>query len=341
MKNEKLRNMFLAGLIIVLALTVAACGAKQGSKTTGEEEPAVGETAEKIDYPTKEVKMIVPSGAGSVPDLAARALAEGFKQETGQALVVENIAGGAQVPGTVALVNSASDGYTIGILPSGVLNLRPLLQQVEYSFPEDFTPIIGVGDYQINFVAQKDAPYNTVAEMIQYYKDKNEKLKLATSGVNTASHLVMELVAKETGVQYNHLPSEDGNKAVIALLGGHVDVAIVNLADIYGQLQKGDVKLLGVPAEERYGNLPDVLTLKEQGIDVVGAPMFAIYGPKNLPPEIAEKLYDVFLKSMETTAFQQYVTNTSLWVTKTPPNALMMQLEQGQKDFEQVISKQQ
>lgn len=329
---KKLKKLFLPVLIIVLSFSVFACGTNQTAATA-----ASGNA--KVNYPTKEVKVIVPSDAGSVPDLAIRALAEGFKQETGQALVVEDVPGGAQVPGTVKMAKSASDGYTLGILPSGVLNLRPLLQQVEFKFPEDFTPIVGVGDYQINFAARKDAPYNTVAEMVKYYKDKNQAVTVATSGVNTASHLVMEMLVKQTGLQYRHLPNDSGSKVLTALLGGHADIAIANLADVYAQVKKGDVKILGVPAESRYENLKDVPTLKEQGIDVVGSPTFDIYAPKNLPKDIADKLTNVFLKSMDSDQFKQFVTNTNMTITKTAPDKLIPQLQQGQKDYQKVLQK--
>ncbi|MFZ7104228.1 MAG: tripartite tricarboxylate transporter substrate-binding protein [Peptococcaceae bacterium] len=141
--------------------------------------------------------------------------------------------------------------------------------------------------------------------MIQYDEDKGEGIKVTTPGVNTPNHLLMEMICRETGLQLRHMPYNDTNQALTAMPGGHADLAIVNLSNVYSQMQPGSVKLLGIPAAERYENLKDVPTIIEQGINVSGGTTFDIYGPAGLPQEVTAKLTDVFAKSMESEEFQK------------------------------------
>jgi tripartite-type tricarboxylate transporter receptor subunit TctC len=318
-----MKKMLHVILILTLIFSLAACA----SKESGNKEAA---------FPAKEVKMIVPFGAGGTVDLAARALTDGFQKETGQPLVVENQVGGAGVPATMNLVKGDKDGYTVAMLASGILSLRPVLQTVEFTFPDDFTPIIGVGDFQMVFAVKKDAPYENVKEMIAHFKGKNEAVRVGTAGVNSYSHLLAVLISKKSGMQIRHLPFDGNNGAVTAVLGGHADLAIVNLSNVTSQLDAGTMKVIGIPAAERYGNFKDAPTLKEQGIDVVGGTTFAIYGPAGMPQEEVKKLREIFLKAMDSEQFQKFVTNTNLLLTKTESDQLIEEIVQDRKNLEEV-----
>lgn len=315
--------MSLLGFMMLIVM--AACG-NEGASSEG-----------ASDYPAKEVRIITPFGAGGTMDLAAHALTKEFENITGQSLVVENMPGGAGVPPTMELVKSDPDGYTLAVLPSGQLSLRPLLQEVEYSYPDDFTTIVGVGDFQMNPVVAGDAPYDTMAEMVEYFNESGEEIRVGTPGVNTFSHLFAEQLHQKTGVNYRHLPFEGGKKVVAAILGGHIEMGVINVSDVYQQVQGGELKILGFPSAKRFENFPDVPTLKEQGIDIVGGPTFGIYGPAGMPDELVTELKDIFLQAMESEDFNQFSGNNNILITKTEADTIKEQIVTNQENLTKLI----
>lgn len=324
-------------LILVLAFTMAACSGEENnnannsssngnntSTNTNQSEEDASE--EKSNFPEKEVSIIVPFGAGGTMDLAAHALSKDFEKITGQPLVVNNQPGGSGIPGTMKMVEAEADGYTIAVLPSGQLDLRPLLQDVKYNFPDDFTPIVGIADFQMHPVVKGDAPYNTMAEMVEYYKDNDETPRAGTPGVNTMSHLFALQVTEETGMEIRHLPFEGGKNVVQAILGGHVEMGVINVSDVYSLVEAGELKILGFPVVERFENFPDVPTLQEQGIDIVGGPTFGIWGPAGLPEDVTNQLKEIFVEAMEGETFQDFIVNNNLLQAATEADVMQSQI---------------
>ncbi|WP_407267899.1 tripartite tricarboxylate transporter substrate binding protein [Radiobacillus sp. PE A8.2] len=322
----RFKNLMYVSFLGIMMLFIVACGNEGAS---GSEDAS--------EYPTDDVHIITPFGAGGTMDLAAHALTKEFENITGQSLVVENMPGGAGVPPTMELIKADPDGYTLAVLPSGQLSLRPLLQEVDYTFPDDFTTIVGIGDFQMHPVVAGDAPYDTMAEMVEYFNDSGEEIRVGTPGVNTFSHLFAEQLHQETGVNYRHLPFEGGKKVVSAILGGHVEMGVINVSDVYQQVQDGELKILGFPSAERFENFPDVPTLKEQGIDIVGGPTFGVYGPAGMPEELVSQLKDIFLEAMESDDFNQFADNNNILITKTEPDTMQEQIVTNQENLTELI----
>lgn len=310
-------------LFLIMVLMVAGCNANDDSK----------------EYPNKDVEILAQMGVGGTMDLSSHALSKAFEEETGQTLVVNTQSGGAGVPGTKKLVDAAADGYTISMISSGLLNVRPLVQDVPYNFPEDFTPIIGVGDFRMIPVANIDQPYDTVAEMVEYYEENGGEPKIGTPGVNTHSHLFAELLEDETGMKYRHVPFDSSKKVASQLLGDHVDVGVINVSDVYEDVQAGKLKILGVPTEERYEDLPDISTIQEQGIDIVGGPTFGIWGPADMPQEMVDTLNETFSKAMDSDDFVKLAESTNILVTKTPPEEMEEAILRDMENIEKVLEK--
>lgn len=321
-------------VVIVMLAFVLLTGCGKATENKGIEK-GKGEAK----FPTKEVRLITPFDAGGTMDMAGHALAKGFQEVTGQPLVIMNQPGGAGVPAVTKLLEAQPDGYTLAVLPSGQLSLRPLLQTVNYKFPDDFTPIVQVGDFQMHPVVRGDAPYNTLAEMVEYYKKQGGEIKIGTPGVNTFSHLFAELLSQETGIKYRHVPMEGGTKVVAALLGGHVDMGVINVSEDYANVQAGKLKILGFPVKERYSNFPNVPTVLEQGINIAGSPTFGIWAPANLPPEIAKQLKEIFLKAMDYQDFKQFAKNANVLITKKDPEVMMKEVLEEKEMAEKVLKK--
>lgn len=322
----KLYRMIFLTIFSLLLFT--ACSSNESSETKEEGE---------ADYPNKDVEIIIPFEAGDTMDLASHAISQEFKDITGRNLVVNNQPGGSGVPGTLKLVNAKPDGYTIGMIASGQLSIRPIAQKVDYGL-DDFTPIIGVGDFQMHPVAAIDAPYDDVSEMVEYFKDNDSPLKAGTPGVNTYSHIFLEMLSDETGLEYNHLPFEGGPAVVAQVLGGSIDIGVINVSNVVTGVQSGDLKILGFPTEERVDVFPEVETLEEQGINIVGGPTFGVYGPSDMPQEIVDALNEVFDKAIARESFKDFAEKNDILLTKTEPEKMMKDIKAESKRIEEIIN---
>jgi len=326
------RKGFLGTFILLLLLIISACS-NNDQNVNNESE---NNSSTDLSFPEENIEIIAPFGAGDSMDLAAHALSKEFEKITGQLLVVNNQPGGSGVPGTMKLVNSKPDGYTIGIIPSGQLTVRPHAQEVDYSL-EDFTPIIGVGDFQMHPVASADAPYDNVAEMVEFFESNDETLKAGTPGVNTYSHIFLEMLSKETGLTYNHLPFDGGPEVAAQILGGNIDIGVINESNVASEVEAGNLKILGFPTEERFENFPDVPTIKEQGINIVGGPTFGIYGPADMPEEIAEKLEEILNEAVNSDSFISFAEKSNIALTGIGSEEMMEQIYQEYDNIKEIL----
>ncbi|WP_088187331.1 tripartite tricarboxylate transporter substrate binding protein [Desulfosporosinus sp. FKA] len=326
------KSALLAGLLSVSVLLLTACGSAQQSNGSSR-------TANDTKFPTKEVKVWIPMGAGGTMDLAARAMGQKFQELTGQPLIVENVPGGSGVTGTTQFIKNAPDGYNIFLSASGQLNLRPLLQKVSYQFPKNFTPIIGVGSNEMVLAVKNDAPFKNFSDMVKYYKDKNQAIRVGNTGVNTDGYLAGAQIGQLTGLNVRLMPFNSNNEEMTNLLGGHIDLYIGNLATAYSSMKTGTVKIIGAANDKRYEDLPDVPTLKEQGTDVSGGSWFGFYGPANLPKDITEKLQDVLKKSMQSDQFVKFAKDNQLSINMTSPEEMTKALIDGGNEYAKLVKK--
>ena len=163
---------------------------------------AMGQT----DYPAKPVKLLVGFPAGGGTDVFARVLAQGLSTQLGQPFVIDNKAGAGGVIASQSMLQTAADGYTLLVGSTSTQAIAPLLYDKRPYSPQDFTPIAHVASIGIVLVAHPTAPYNTVAELINYAKVHPGQLNYASGGNGVTNHLAMELLKSRTGVNITHIP---------------------------------------------------------------------------------------------------------------------------------------
>src|SRR5690625_345102 len=135
--NKQIKFILAQVALLLLLISMVACSggnSNQQNSITPSSDTNEDETANTINYPSEEIKLIVPAEAGGTLDLAPRAMAQAFQEMTGQPLVVENQPGGGMVPGAMKMIRAEADGYTLAMLPSGLLSLRPAFQSVDFTF---------------------------------------------------------------------------------------------------------------------------------------------------------------------------------------------------------------
>ena len=251
-----------------------------------------GSTPVRAAYPDKPIRLIVPSAAGGAPDVLMRALATQLSQQMGVPFVIDNKPGGSYQIGTMDLVRSPPDGYTLayGNVVSLATN-RSLIANVPYDVDRDLTLVSNALRVSNLLVVNNDLPIRSVAELIAYAKKNPGKLAFASDGNGTTAHLGGELFKFMTGIDMLHVPYKAATAAVTDLIGGSVQLMIVNTPVSGPQAQAGRVRALGISSSQRSPTYPDVPTIAESGVpgfEVVA--WGGIIGPANMPKEIVARL---------------------------------------------------
>ena len=244
------------------------------------------------DWPGKSVRIIVPFGAGSTPDIVARLVADGLRQKyPTSSFVVENKPGASGNLGTDAVAKAAPDGSTIGVSIGGPLAINTLLfAKLPYDPHKDIAPITQLVTQPSVLAVNPDLGVNSVAELVSLLKKNPGKYNFASIGNGSLSHLAMEAIAIKAGTQLVHVPYASSPQAVTAVIRNDAQMACLPAIAVTPQAKAGAVKILAVSTAHRSPYLPDVPTLKEAGIDVEADAWNGLIAPGGTPKSVAEKI---------------------------------------------------
>ena len=253
---------------------------------------AVVSTPGLAAYPDKPIRLIVPSAAGGAPDVLMRALATQLSLQMGVPFVIDNKPGGSYVIGTMDLVRSPADGYTLayGNVVSLATN-RSLLATVPYDVDKDLTLISNTLRLVNLMIVNNSLPVKNVPELIAYAKKNPGKLAFASDGNGTTAHLGVELFKSMTGTYMLHVPYRAATSAITDLIGGGVQLMMVNTPVASPHAQAGRVRALGISSSQRTTAFPEIPTIAESGVpgfEVVA--WGGIVGPANMPKELVARL---------------------------------------------------
>lgn len=243
-------------------------------------------------YPDKPIRLIVPSAPGGAPDVLMRALATQLSLQMGVPFVIDNKPGGSHVIGVMDLVRSPPDGYTLayGNVVSLATN-RALLSSVPYDVDKDLTLISNAVRVVNMMVVNNSLPVRNVPELIAYAKKNPGKLAYASDGNGTTAHLGVELFKSMTGTYMLHVPYRAATSAITDLIGGGIQLMMVNTPVAAPQAQAGRVRALGMSSDKRLAAFPDIPTIAESGVpgfEVVA--WGGVIGPANMPKELVARL---------------------------------------------------
>lgn len=262
-------------------------------------------------YPEKQIQLLIPYGGGGTTDVTARKLANLAQEDFPKPIVVVNKPGGGGVLMHELLAQAKPDGYTLGVVPTGVLTRTPFLRKVRYDSTKDFTYIMLFALWQYGLVVQADSPWKTLAEFLDYAKKNPGKVTYSTAGTGSAQYLAMEYLAQKEGIKWTHIPFKGGIKAVTALLGGHV-TACAQAVEWKPYVESGQLRLLAVLGAERIPAFPEVKTLRELGYDyaVISGP--GIAGPAGMDPKVVEFIEKAFTKACKNPEFQEMLNKLEM-----------------------------
>jgi tripartite-type tricarboxylate transporter receptor subunit TctC len=243
------------------------------------------------EWPVRPVKLYVPFGAGSTPDLVARVIAERLAQKLGQPFVVEDKPGASGNLGTDAVAKAEPDGYTLGISIAGPLAINALMfGKLPYDPRKDFTYVTLVATQPSALAVNARLGVGTVRELVDLIKRNPGKYNFGSIGIGSVSHLAMEAIALKSGAPIVHVPYTSSPQAATALLRGDVDMVCLPAIALTPQLASGAVKVLAISTAARSALLPGIPTLRESGIDVEADAWNGVIAPAGTPDAIVAKI---------------------------------------------------
>jgi len=242
-------------------------------------------------YPDKPVKVVVGFAPGGTNDVLARLFASKLQERLKQSFVVENKPGAASMIAAESVARSPADGSTLLIASSGAMTVNPAIYpKISYDPVADFVPIALLGSFPLVVTVNASSPMKTLKDLATAAKGApNGSLD---HGVGSSSfQLAAELLAREQGIKFNHVPYKGSGPAVTALLGGEVPVAVLDVAAVLPQLKAGKLRALAVTTAHRSSVLPDVPTVAESGLPGYDVAIWTgLVAPKATQGEVQTRL---------------------------------------------------
>lgn len=240
----------------------------------------------------KTVTLVVPFAPGGGLDVVARLMADHLSTKFGAKFVVENRSGASGNIGAAFVARAAPDGYTfLFTTPGPGGNNKFTFASIPFDPETDFTFITKISESPLILVVRNDFPAKDLKEFVAYVKANPGKVPAANPGVGSVGHIGQSALADQTGLQFNYVPYKGGTGNILPdLYSGSVDSAMDLIGGYVAPVKDKRLRILAVAAEKRAEVLPDVPTMKEQGVDFVAAPWFGFQGPKGLPADIVQKM---------------------------------------------------
>lgn len=248
--------------------------------------------AAEAPFPSRPISLWVPWPAGGGTDNVMRLLAELAGETLGQKVVVENRGGAGGTLAMPVLQQAAPDGYTVAQMPQTVFR-APHVQKLRWDPIRDTTPILQLTGTTFGIVVAADSPYQKVDDLLAAARKAPGKLTIATNGVGTTPHVVMEDLFRERGLSFVHVPYKGVSEQTLAVASGEVAVGVGSTA-FAPFVDSGKLRLLATLGEQRAKRWPQVPTLKELGYGIAAMSPYGLAGPAGMPEAIVRKLHDAF-----------------------------------------------
>lgn len=241
----------------------------------------------------KPLRIILPVSAGSGVDTITRTVGPALSKALGQPVVIENQPGAGGINGTLALVKSPADGFTISVISNNHVIFPSVYSKLPFDAIEDITAVTIVGTTPLVLVVNPaKVPVQNVQELVAFFKAKPDAYNYASSGNGTILHLAAEMFVGEAAVKVRHIPYKGVAPMVTDLIGGQVEMGILALPSVQGHIKNGTLRALGVGGAKRTAAAPDLPTIAEQGLpNYIVEAWFAVIGPAKLPPAQVARIH--------------------------------------------------
>ena len=290
-------------------------------------------------YPTKPVRLVVPFSTGGTTDIVARVMSEPLGRALGQAIVVDNKAGGGGIVGSAELARATPDGYTLGMATVSTTAAAPAVNpKPPYNPVTDFTPIINIAATPNVMVVHPSFPAHDYKSFVEEIRRHPGKYSHVSGGMGSISHLQMELFKGLTGTVMTHIPYRGEGPMLNDVVAGQVLILFGNLPSSLPHIQAGKLIPIAVAAPRRLPAMPNVPTFEELGMPAMNRmAYFGIAGPKGLPRDIVNRVNAATRKAMEDPAVQKRIVDVGAIPVANTPEQFAQQIKEEYESYRKIV----
>jgi tripartite-type tricarboxylate transporter receptor subunit TctC len=271
-------------------------------------------------YPSKPVRIIIPFPPGNTTDIMSRLIAPKMSERLGQQVIIENRPGASGMLGLDYVAKSAPDGYTVGCVQGGNMVVLPhTSKSIPYQPLRDFVPVALTTTNYLGIVANMNAPFKTVGEMVAYAKANPGKLTVATNGEGGFPHLAFEHLRTLAGFEYTHVPYKGSAAIATDIMGAQVQAGIDGITGLTPHIRSGRLRLLAVTSKARAALWPDTPAAAEDVAGYESGGWFGYAVPAGTPRDIVLKLNAEINRAMRHADVSDKLVNAGLDVVTESP----------------------
>jgi tripartite-type tricarboxylate transporter receptor subunit TctC len=253
------------------------------------------------NYPNKPVKIVVGYAPGGAVDVVARTLGQSLGMQLGQSFIIENKPGAGTNIAVKSVITAEPDGYTLMLAANALAANMALYQPMPFDAEKELTAISLVGRVPVVIAANPNAPFSSVAKLIEAAKAKPGQIAFASPGNGSTPHMAIEFFAKAAGIDLQHIPYKGGSPAITDAIGGQLPLVAVNALEVLPHVKSGKLKILAVLSPTRSVIYPDVPTIAESGFPGFEASVwYGFVAPAATPKPIVVKLHAEIQKALQT-----------------------------------------
>ncbi|MGJ7510269.1 Bug family tripartite tricarboxylate transporter substrate binding protein [Variovorax sp. GT1P44] len=302
---------------------------------------ALSATTSFAQLSDKPLRMVLPVSAGSGVDTIMRAATPSLtKALGGQAVVIENLPGAGGITGTSVVVRAPADGQTLAVVSNNHVVNPSVFKKMPFDAINDITPIAVVGATPFVLVVNPKVPAKNAKELQALLKAKPDGYNYGSSGNGTILHLGGAMFLDAADVQARHIPYKGVGPMVADVLGGQIEMAVVAVPAVQGQLKSGALRAIGVMGRNRVPSLPDVPTMAEQGfpaVDIAG--WFAVIGPAKMPPAEVKRLNAAIVAAFNTPETKDAMAKQENIINPMTPEASAQYFKSEQERYAKLVKK--
>lgn len=303
-------------LCVVMVFAITACGNSQ-----------------EVAFPSEAVNVIVPYAAGGGTDLMVRGAAGNIDLD-GQTMVVTNIEGGNSLTGAYECYNADPDGYTLLSIALETIVAMNMSGTTKEALYEELTPIASLVTDPCIIAVEKNSEWQNWDDFVAYAKEAGKKCTIASTSRGGSNEFFTYGLAEVSGFEFTYVPYDGGAKSRTAVLSGENDAVMCQLSEIKALIDSGDMRLLGVAADERSQFFPDAQTFKEQGYDISSGLHRAVWGPGGMDAEIQTYLSDALKNACATDSCNETYLNLGYEPIFTDAETLVSLVEETKARYE-------
>lgn len=300
-----------------------------------------GAAATTVRANDKPIRMVLPVGAGSGVDTIMRAAApQLIKALGGQSVVIENLPGAGGITGASVIVRAPADGLTLGVVSNNHVVNPSVFKKMPFDAVGDITPITVVGATPFVLVVNPKIPAKNAKELQALLRAKPDGYNYASSGNGTIIHLAGAMFMEAAGVDVRHIPYKGVGPMVTDMVSGQVEIGVVALPAVQGQLKSGALRAIGIMGKQRVASLPDLPTIAEQGFpDVDVAGWFAVVGPAKLPPAEVKRLHAAVVAAFAMPETKEAMAKQENIINPMSPEASLQFFKTEQERYARLVKK--